>query len=115
VRESSADIAALQELLPRRVPFRLGARLGPVPAYPRTAACERHAPPGEELAITVQGRAIPLDLGHEDGTGLRRALLDIYVPRYGPEWESFLDSGPVYARIDADRMFTFSMPSVESA
>jgi hypothetical protein len=32
------------------------------------------------------------------------------VPRYGPGWEEFLDSGPVYARIDADRMFTFSMP-----
>jgi hypothetical protein len=31
------------------------------------------------------------------------------VPRYGPEWEEFLDSGPVFARIDADRMFTFAM------
>ena len=37
--------------------------------------------------------------------GFRQTLLDIYVPRYGPEWESFLDSGPVYARIDAERMF----------
>ena len=67
--------------------------------------------PGEELAITVHGRAVPLDLRLEEQTGLRRALLDIYVPRYGPEWEDFLDSGPVYARIDAARMFTFSMPS----
>ncbi len=25
----------------------------------------------------------------------------------GPEWEAFLDSGPVYARIEAERMFTF--------
>jgi hypothetical protein len=41
--------------------------------------------------------------------GLRRTLPDVYVPRYGPEWEAFLDSGPVYARIDADRMFTFHM------
>jgi len=40
---------------------------------------------------------------------LRRTLPDVYVPRYGPEWEAFLDSGPVYARIDADRMFTFHM------
>jgi hypothetical protein len=32
------------------------------------------------------------------------------VPRYGDEWEStFLDSGPIYARIDAERMFTFHM------
>jgi hypothetical protein len=67
--------------------------------------------PGEELAITVHGRAVPLDLQGEEGAGLRRALLDIYVPRYGPEWEDFLDSGPVYARIDATRMFSFSMPS----
>ncbi len=39
-----------------------------------------------------------------------RALLEIYVPRYGAEWEKFLDSGVAYARIDAERMFTFAMP-----
>ena len=66
--------------------------------------------PGEELAVTVHGRAVPIDEGDERNAGFRRALLGIYVPRYGPEWEDFLDSGPVYARIDADRMFTFSMP-----
>jgi hypothetical protein len=46
--------------------------------------------------------------------GFRQTLLDIYVPRYGPEWEQFLDSGPVYARIDADRMFTFFMASEDA-
>jgi nitroimidazol reductase NimA-like FMN-containing flavoprotein (pyridoxamine 5'-phosphate oxidase superfamily) len=66
--------------------------------------------PGEELAVTVRGRAVPIDVQHERNAGFRRALLQIYVPRYGPQWEDFLDSGPVYARIDADRMFTFSMP-----
>jgi hypothetical protein len=65
--------------------------------------------PGEHLAVTVHGRAIPVDVRGEDGAGFRRALLDIYVPRYGPEWEEFLDSGPVYARIEAERMFTFAM------
>jgi nitroimidazol reductase NimA-like FMN-containing flavoprotein (pyridoxamine 5'-phosphate oxidase superfamily) len=66
--------------------------------------------PGEELAVTVHGRAVPIDVGSEEHAGFRRTLLDIYVPRYGPDWEmTFLDSGPVYARIDADRMFTFSM------
>src|SRR3954469_149697 len=61
--------------------------------------------PGEELAITVHGRAVPVDV---EG-GFRQALLDIYVPRYGPQWETdFLDSGPIYARIEADRMFTFA-------
>lgn len=71
--------------------------------------------PGEELAVTVHGRAVPLDLRREEQAGLRRALLDIYVPRYGSKWEDFLDSGPVYARIDAERMFTFSMPSPDSS
>ena len=31
------------------------------------------------------------------------------MPSYGPDWEKFLDSGPVYMRIDAERMFTFQM------
>lgn len=66
--------------------------------------------PGEELAVTVHGRAVPVDVQAPEGADLRRALLDIYVPRYGAEWEDFLDSGPLYARIEAERMFTFSMP-----
>jgi hypothetical protein len=67
-----------------------------------------HAP-GEELAVTVHGRAVPVEVHGGEGDGLRQMLLDVYVPRYGPEWESFLDAGPVYARIEADRMFTFQM------
>src|SRR5262249_13884087 len=51
---------------------------------------------GEELAITVHGRAAPVDVRAGEGLGLRQALLEIYVPRYGPDWEDFLDSGPVY-------------------
>ena len=66
--------------------------------------------PGEELAVTVHGRAVPIDVHGPQHAGFRRALLEIYVPRYGPEWEDFLNSGPRYARIDADRMFTFAMP-----
>jgi Pyridoxamine 5'-phosphate oxidase len=64
--------------------------------------------PGEELAVTVHGRAIAVDIHAQDGAGFRRALLDVYVPRYGAEWEEFLDSVPVYARIEAERMFTFA-------
>lgn len=65
--------------------------------------------PSEELAVTVHGRAVPVDVKAEEHAGYRAALLEIYVPRYGPEWESdFLDSGPAYARIDAERMFTYS-------
>jgi Pyridoxamine 5'-phosphate oxidase len=69
--------------------------------------------PAEELAITVHGRAVPVDIRADEGKGFRQTLLEVYVPRYGPDWEEeFLDSGPAYARIDADRMFTFAMPSV---
>ena len=63
--------------------------------------------PGEELAVTVHGRAVPVDIRDDP---FREALLEVYVPRYGAEWEhDFLDSGPLYARIEADRMFTFQM------
>lgn len=63
--------------------------------------------PGEQLAVTVHGRAAPVDVRAD---GFRQTLLDIYVPRYGTQWaDEFLDAGPVYFRIDAERMFTFSM------
>jgi hypothetical protein len=65
--------------------------------------------PGEQLAVTVHGRAELIDVGSPEQAGFRRTLLEVYVPRYGAEWEAFLDSGVVYARIDADRMFTFRM------
>ena len=51
----------------------------------------------------MHGRAVPVEVTG----GFRETLLEVYVPRYGPDWEEFLDSGPVYMRIDADRMFTF--------
>jgi hypothetical protein len=64
--------------------------------------------PREEFAVTVHGRAVPVDIGEG---GFRQTLLDIYVPQYGGDWETdFLDTGPTYARIEAERMFTFHMP-----
>jgi hypothetical protein len=68
-------------------------------------------PPSEELAATVHGRAVPVDVRAPEGAGLRQTLLEVYVPRYGAEWERFLDSGPLYARIEAEKMFTFRMTS----
>ena len=65
--------------------------------------------PREEFAVTVHGYGTPVEIAD----GLRETLLEVYVPRYGPEWEQFLDSGPVYMRIDADRMFTFQMGNRE--
>jgi nitroimidazol reductase NimA-like FMN-containing flavoprotein (pyridoxamine 5'-phosphate oxidase superfamily) len=66
--------------------------------------------PGEELAVTVHGRAVPVDVGAPEGAELREALLEIYLPRYGEEWEEFLDSGVQYWRIEAERIFAFQMP-----
>jgi hypothetical protein len=66
--------------------------------------------PGEELSVTVHGRAATVDIKAPQGAELRQTLLDVYVPRYGSDWEqTFLDSGPVYWRIEAERMFTFHM------
>jgi nitroimidazol reductase NimA-like FMN-containing flavoprotein (pyridoxamine 5'-phosphate oxidase superfamily) len=64
--------------------------------------------PGEELAVTVHGRASILDMGSEENAGLRKTVLDIYTPRYGADWELFFDSN-VYMRIDPIRMFTLRM------
>jgi hypothetical protein len=74
--------------------------------------------PGERFAVTVHGRAVPVDVRGPEGAGLRETLFEVYVPRYGPEWERFLDGkgddgvsegAPAYARIEAERMFTFEM------
>lgn len=65
--------------------------------------------PGEDLAVTVHGRATPVDVSRAGDTALRQAILGVYVPRYGPDWEAFLDSGPVYARIEAEKMFTLHL------
>ena len=73
----------------------------------RPAVSATHLP-GEELAVTVHGRAVQADVG--EGSDLRRTLLDIYVPRYGEEWAEMLERGAVYARIEAERMFAFHMP-----
>jgi hypothetical protein len=69
--------------------------------------------PGEELAVTVHGRAVAIDIAAPEHAGFRQALLDVYIPMYGEDWErEFLDAvSPVYARIDADRLFPFHMPA----
>jgi Pyridoxamine 5'-phosphate oxidase len=81
----------------------------------RPAVSANHLP-GEEFAVTVHGRAVPIDVRAPEGAGLRATLLEIYVPRYGTSWEhDFLDGGrgevsngvPCYWRIEPERMFSF--------
>jgi len=64
--------------------------------------------PGEELSVTVRGTATELDMKMPTNADLRRTVLDTYTPTYGPDWESFFDAN-LYVRIEAERMFTFSM------
>jgi Pyridoxamine 5'-phosphate oxidase len=71
--------------------------------------------PGEELAVTVHGRAVELDMKAPQHAAFRRCVLDVYTPRYGGDWEAFLDAETTYARIDAGRMFTFASPDVSAA
>ena len=84
------------------------ARARQIAARPQVSATHL---PGEELAVTAHGKAVQAD--HSSG-GFRAALLEIYVPRYGAEWENdFLDSGPMYWRLEAERMFGFHMTDAE--
>lgn len=66
--------------------------------------------PGEEFAVTVHGCARILDMRAPEQAELRETLLEIYVPRYGPDWGEFLDAA-VTARIDAERMLAFREPA----
>ena len=66
--------------------------------------------PGEELAVSVHGRAELFELSDPVHGDLRRAMLDHYLPKQGPAFESWLDQADALgARIDADKMFTFHM------
>jgi hypothetical protein len=72
--------------------------------------------PAEELSVTTHGRAVPVDLASHDGGGLKRLLVEDYAARHGPEAVSWLDvPGLAYARIDAQRMFTFHLALDEGA
>ena len=64
----------------------------------RPAVSATHLP-GEELSVTVHGRAVPVDVSSGP---VRQALLDIYVPRYG--------TGPVRRLTSALRLFCFALP-----
>jgi len=65
---------------------------------------------GEELAVIVHGSAHPIALAASEHAGFRRYLLETYVPRYGPDWEQWVESNAAYARIDPERMYTFVNP-----
>ena len=47
--------------------------------------------PGDELAVTVHGRAELFDVNDPDHPELRRAMLDYYLPKQGAAFEAWLD------------------------
>ncbi len=68
--------------------------------------------PGDELAVTVHGRAELFEMRDPACAELRQAMLDHYVPLQGPQFETWLDQlDPVGARIAAEKMFTFGTES----
>lgn len=76
----------------------------------RPAVSATHLP-GESLAVIVHGRCDLIDINDEQDeaiTGFRATCVEIY----GPGWTEW---GPPaqYARIAADRMFSFAMPQEE--
>jgi pyridoxamine 5'-phosphate oxidase-like protein len=58
---------------------------------------------GEELAITVHGKAV--EINSRDGD-----FHDHLLAIYGPEWWATVGDGAPYARIDAEKMFTYYAP-----
>ena len=80
----------------------------------RPAVSATHLP-GEELSVSVHGTAEIVDLRSAEHAGFRQTLLDVYTPRYGDGWEKFIDSGPLYARIHASKMFTFHMDPADAS
>jgi hypothetical protein len=64
--------------------------------------------PGEELAVTVHGRAELFEVSDPARGALRQAMLDYYLPRQGPQFETWLDEiAAIGARIEAEKIFTF--------
>ena len=71
--------------------------------------------PVEEFSVSTHGRAIEIDLATHDGGAFRQVLMDFYGSRFGSSPEAFIDgSGIAYARIDAERMFTFYLDASET-
>jgi uncharacterized pyridoxamine 5'-phosphate oxidase family protein len=75
----------------------------------RPAVSASHLP-GDELGVTVHGRAELFDMKDPAREELRQAMLDHYLPRQGPGFEVWLDEADnVGARIVAEKMLTFAV------
>jgi general stress protein 26 len=76
----------------------------------RRPACSATHLPGDELCVTVHGRAEAHALDDPANADLLQAMLDEYLPRVGPEFEDGLQAmDAVGVRIVPEKMFTFFM------
>jgi hypothetical protein len=86
---------------------RLSVRMRHLAARPAVSATHL---PGEELAVTVHGRAELFEVADPAHAEFRQAMLDVYLPKQGPAFETWLDQeNPLGARIAAEKMFTFHL------
>jgi hypothetical protein len=66
--------------------------------------------PGEELAVTVHGRAELFDVLDPAHGELKEAMLAFYLPKQGPAFETWLENeDPLGARITPEKLFTFRL------
>ena len=73
----------------------------------RPAVTATHLP-GDQLAVTIHGRAHLYDLNDPRYPEQRQAMLDHYLPLQGEPFREWLDGADaVAARIEADKIFTF--------
>jgi hypothetical protein len=64
---------------------------------------------GETFAVTVHGRAELFEVLDPEHGDLRQAMLDYYLPRQGPAFETWLrNENPLGARVVPHKMFTFT-------
>jgi general stress protein 26 len=76
----------------------------------RRPACSATHLPGDELAVTVHGRAEVAALEDPVNADLLQAMVDEYLPKVGPEFEQGLEEmDAVGVRIVPEKLFTFFM------
>jgi len=75
----------------------------------RTAVSATYLP-GQEFAVTVHGRAELFDVLDPAHGELEQAMLDFYLPKQGPAFETWLHAeNPIGAKIVPEKIFTFQM------
>jgi general stress protein 26 len=69
--------------------------------------------PAEAFSVSTHGQASVIDAATADEGGFRGVLLDYYGSRFDNAEAFVEDPAVAYARIDAERMFTFYLSSEE--